>query len=47
MSYRGLILDFGGVVTTDFYGALSAFCVREHLAPDAVMRVLRGASFSI
>ncbi len=41
MSYRGLILDFGGVVTTDFYGALSAFCEREGLAPDAFVRVLR------
>ncbi|HEX6520961.1 MAG TPA: HAD family phosphatase [Streptosporangiaceae bacterium] len=41
MSYRGLILDFGGVVTTDFYGALSAFCVREGLAPDAFVHALR------
>jgi putative hydrolase of the HAD superfamily len=38
---RGLILDFGGVVTTDFYGALSAFCVREGLPPDAIRHVLR------
>jgi putative hydrolase of the HAD superfamily len=41
VSYRGLILDFGGVVTTDFYGALSAFCVRRGLAPDAFVHVLR------
>jgi len=41
MAYRGLILDFGGVVTTDFYGALSAFCVREGLPPGAFLRVLR------
>ena len=41
MSYRGLILDFGGVVTTDFYGALSAFCVRQGLPPDAFVHVLR------
>jgi putative hydrolase of the HAD superfamily len=41
MSYRGLILDFGGVVTTDLYAEMSAFCVREGLAPDAVVRVLR------
>ena len=39
--YHGLIVDFGGVVTTDFYGALSAFCVREGLAPDAIVYVLR------
>jgi putative hydrolase of the HAD superfamily len=41
VTYRGLILDFGGVVTTDFYGALSAFCTREGLDPGAFLRVLR------
>jgi putative hydrolase of the HAD superfamily len=41
VSYRGLILDFGGVITTDFYGALSAFCIREGLAADAFVHVLR------
>lgn len=41
MSYRGLILDFGGVVTTDFYGALQAFCLRQGLPPDAFVRALR------
>jgi putative hydrolase of the HAD superfamily len=41
MTYRGLILDFGGVITTDLYAEMSAFCVREGLAPDAVVRVLR------
>jgi putative hydrolase of the HAD superfamily len=41
MSYGGLILDFGGVVTTDLFAELSAFCVREGLAPDAFIRVLR------
>jgi epoxide hydrolase-like predicted phosphatase len=40
-SYRGLILDFGGVVTTDLFAELSAFCVREGLAADAFVRVLR------
>ena len=35
MTYRGLILDFGGVVTTDLYAEMSAFCVREGLPPDA------------
>jgi putative hydrolase of the HAD superfamily len=38
---RGLILDFGGVVTTDFYGALRAFGVREGLGANAVEHVLR------
>ncbi len=41
MSYRGLILDFGGVVTTDLFAELSAFCVREGLDPGAFARVLR------
>jgi putative hydrolase of the HAD superfamily len=41
VTYRGLILDFGGVVTTDFYGALSAFCTREGLDSGAFLHVLR------
>jgi putative hydrolase of the HAD superfamily len=41
MSHCGLILDFGGVVTTDLFAELSAFCVRAGLAPDAFVRVLR------
>jgi putative hydrolase of the HAD superfamily len=41
MNYRGLILDFGGVVTTDLVAELSAFCVREGLDPGAFVRVLR------
>ena len=40
VAYQGLILDFGGVITTDFYGCLSAFSVREGLAPDSVTRAL-------
>lgn len=41
MSYRGLILDFGGVVTSDFYGALASFCRDQGLDGDAFVRVLR------
>jgi epoxide hydrolase-like predicted phosphatase len=41
MTYGGLLLDFGGVVTTDPLAVLSAFCVREGLARDAFARVLR------
>jgi putative hydrolase of the HAD superfamily len=41
VSYRALILDFGGVVTTDLVAELSAFCLQEGLAPDAFLRVLR------
>lgn len=41
VSYQGLILGFGGVVTTDLFAELSAFCVREGLEPGAFARVLR------
>ena len=41
MKHRGLIVDFGGVVTTRFRTALSGFCEREGLAPDRLHHVLR------
>ena len=41
MNYSGLILDFGGVVTTDLVAEMSAFCIREGLPRDAVARVIR------
>jgi len=41
MSHRGLILDFGGVITTDFYGALDAFSERAGLDSGAFVRALR------
>jgi putative hydrolase of the HAD superfamily len=44
MSYRGLILDFDGVVTTDLSAELSAFCVEEGIAPDAFVRILRDSA---
>ncbi|MGH3942573.1 MAG: HAD family hydrolase [Pseudonocardiaceae bacterium] len=37
--YHGLVLDFGGVLTTSFDGALRSFCVRDGLAPDALEKV--------
>ena len=40
VAYQGLILDFGGVITTDVYGCLAAFCVREGIAPDSAIRAL-------
>ncbi|HTU73478.1 MAG TPA: HAD family phosphatase [Trebonia sp.] len=43
MTYRGLLLDFGGVVTTDPLAELSAFCAREGLPRDAFARVLHEA----
>jgi len=41
VSYSGLILDFGGVVTTRFRTALSGFCDREGLNPHQLHHVLR------
>lgn len=37
--YRGLVLDFGGVLTTSFDGALRSYCVRDGLAPDALEKI--------
>ena len=33
---RGLLVDFGGVLTTDVFVAFQEFCVAEGLPPDAV-----------
>ena len=40
MTYRGLILDFGGVVTTDFGAAVAAFSAREGLDAGAFARAI-------
>jgi putative hydrolase of the HAD superfamily len=37
----GLLVDWGGVMTTDVFASFAAFCGEEGLAPDAVTRVLR------
>jgi len=37
-----LILDFGGVLTLDFWEALAGFCRREGLAPDALAKAVSG-----
>lgn len=39
-TYKGLILDFGGVVTTDFYGALDAWSTRAGLGDHAFTEAL-------
>jgi putative hydrolase of the HAD superfamily len=44
MTYSGLILDFGGVVTTDFDAAIAAFSVREGLDAGAFFRAIRETS---
>jgi len=33
---RGLLVDFGGVLTTDVFASFAQFCEAEGLAPDAV-----------
>jgi putative hydrolase of the HAD superfamily len=38
---RGLILDFGGVLTTRFRSTLAGFCQREGLDPHRLHHVLR------
>jgi putative hydrolase of the HAD superfamily len=39
---RGLIVDFGGVLTTDVFESFRAFCEAEGLEPDAVRERFRG-----
>ena len=39
---RGLLVDFGGVLTTNVFGSFEAFCRAEGLEPDAVAQRFRG-----
>jgi epoxide hydrolase-like predicted phosphatase len=39
--YRGLLIDWGGVLTSDVFESFRAFCALEGLAPDAVERPFR------
>ncbi len=36
---RALVLNFGGVLTTFFDGALHSYCLRDGLAPDALENI--------
>lgn len=36
--YRGLLVDYGGVLTTNLFDSFNAFCSAEGLATDAVMK---------
>ncbi|MEA2363479.1 MAG: putative hydrolase of the superfamily [Thermoleophilaceae bacterium] len=38
---KGLLLDFGGVLTTNVFDSFREFCVAEGLEPDAVKRLFR------
>lgn len=39
--YAGLLVDWGGVMTTDVFASFAAFAEAEGLAPDAVARLFR------
>jgi len=39
--YRGLLTDWGGVLTTDLFASFGAFSEREGLAGDAIQRAFR------
>jgi putative hydrolase of the HAD superfamily len=39
---NGLLVDFGGVLTTNVFDSFRAFCVAEGLDPDAIKRLFRG-----
>jgi putative hydrolase of the HAD superfamily len=38
---RGLLVDFGGVLTTNVFDSFRAFCVNEQLDPEAVKRLFQ------
>jgi putative hydrolase of the HAD superfamily len=38
---NGLLVDFGGVLTTNVFDSFRAFCVAEGLPPDAIKRLFR------
>ena len=40
-SYRGLLVDWGGVLTGDVFNSFRAFCELEGLEPDAVATAFR------
>jgi putative hydrolase of the HAD superfamily len=41
---RALIVDYGGVLTTNIWTAFGSFCEREGLAQDTVLELFRGNS---
>jgi putative hydrolase of the HAD superfamily len=43
-SVRGLLVDWGGVMTTNLFHSFSAFCAAEQLDPEAVAKAFRGNS---
>jgi putative hydrolase of the HAD superfamily len=41
VSDKGLLLDFGGVMTSSLVGRMAEFCVESGLPPDAIANALR------
>lgn len=39
--YQGLLIDWGGVLTSDLFASFRSFCELEGLAPDAVGEIFR------
>jgi putative hydrolase of the HAD superfamily len=39
--YQGLLVDWGGVLTSNLFDSFSAFCQQEGLEPDAIRRRFR------
>jgi putative hydrolase of the HAD superfamily len=39
--HTGLLLDWGGVMTTNLFGAFGAFCATEGVAPDLLRQAFR------
>ena len=39
--YTGLLVDWGGVMTTDVFDAFRAFCEQEGLEPDTLRKRFR------
>jgi epoxide hydrolase-like predicted phosphatase len=39
--YTGLLVDWGGVMTTDLFASFRAFCEKEGLSPDAMRDAFR------
>jgi putative hydrolase of the HAD superfamily len=39
--YRGLLVDWGGVMTSDLFASFRAFCEEEGLEPEAIRRGFR------
>jgi putative hydrolase of the HAD superfamily len=44
---KGLLLDFGGVLTTNVFDSFRDFCVAEGLDPDAVRRLFRSEPLAL